>query len=494
MRMISTEVLPDLLSGIRTRYSDVLLLREIFKTVQIDPIGSCQDVLSNRYSNLSTDCYYSAIFHCFPATQIGSVDEPTISQDSPAWTESRSEIYKAGFANRDFSHAIPMTEPKSKRNGHQPYIPVHRRNVVNAAAAGPPPADSSPRLTRDATQNGNEVVRRGRGKFRAPGPQQDTAIDDNGSCKMIAVHSEARKEKDSLSNNTNVGDALAEIQKDVEKLEMSEKEQGSEQKQVENSEEMNEPRNIEKSKEKGIEAEKSEGMDKPKKDEEVKEADKIDEAGQSAAIDECKIIEEQGSTEINEEVEEVESNEQSIEENESEKEEWETLLDELDDSESEMKPAAHFKEQTSKQNAKSNFAPMDDEPTVVLDCFDFPPTFKTHHIHDIFREYEQLHGGYRIKWRAYIENVSNPLAKVRPYTGPLDFMKGNAGPIPRRPTTTDMVARRLVHGALGVKGPSRTAEQRQAEKDMLKAARVELEGRRRSASRRTQDLADAFNE
>jgi hypothetical protein len=48
--------------------------------------------------------------------------------------------------------------------------------------------------------------------------------------------------------------------------------------------------------------------------------------------------------------------------------------------------------------------------------------------------------------------------------------------VPRRPATTDMVARRLVHGALGVRAPSRSKEQRQAEKDALKSARGEYPG------------------
>jgi hypothetical protein len=45
-----------------------------------------------------------------------------------------------------------------------------------------------------------------------------------------------------------------------------------------------------------------------------------------------------------------------------------------------------------------------------------------------------------------------------------------SGPVPRRPVTTDMVARRLVHSALGVRS-TKTAEQRQAEKELLKAAK-----------------------
>lgn len=47
-------------------------------------------------------------------------------------------------------------------------------------------------------------------------------------------------------------------------------------------------------------------------------------------------------------------------------------------------------------------------------------------------------------------------------------------PIPQRPVTTDMVARRLVHGALGMKRPTRTREQLQQEKDMLQSIRGKL--------------------
>ncbi|CEP08918.1 hypothetical protein [Parasitella parasitica] len=84
--------------------------------------------------------------------------------------------------------------------------------------------------------------------------------------------------------------------------------------------------------------------------------------------------------------------------------------------------------------------PMVDEPTVILDCYDFPPAFKTHHLHDIFRSYESSRGGYKIKWlsdtraliifdhpatakKAYIDNVTHALAKIRPYDGPTDFLK-----------------------------------------------------------------------
>ncbi|KAI9314248.1 hypothetical protein BX666DRAFT_1971749 [Dichotomocladium elegans] len=117
--------------------------------------------------------------------------------------------------------------------------------------------------------------------------------------------------------------------------------------------------------------------------------------------------------------------------------------------------------------------PRAEDPTVVLDCYDFPSAFKTHHLHDIFREYENMRGGYRIKWmddtraliifehpttakKAYIDNVSNPLAKIRPYSGPTDFLKSSMPTTPRRPTSIDL-KRASFNGAggFGLKSPVR---------------------------------------
>jgi len=153
-------------------------------------------------------------------------------------------------------------------------------------------------------------------------------------------------------------------------------------------------------------------------------------------------------------------------------------------------------------------APTPDEPTFVLDCYDFSASFKTHHLHDIFREYENMRGGYRIKWledtraliifehpatakKAYLDNVANPLTKIRPYTGPIS-VKRSTSPA-RRPATTDMVAKRLVAGALGVK-VSKTPEQKAAEKAVLQSARDQREQQRNQAALRTQELDAAFNE
>lgn len=88
---------------------------------------------------------------------------------------------------------------------------------------------------------------------------------------------------------------------------------------------------------------------------------------------------------------------------------------------------------------------------------------------------------------AFMRHVNNPLVKIKPFKGQIE-QKCNVhfifvhifketyknyiatSPVPKRPPTTDMVARRLVHGALGVRSV-KTAEQLKAEKDLIRAAR-----------------------
>jgi len=171
----------------------------------------------------------------------------------------------------------------------------------------------------------------------------------------------------------------------------------------------------------------------------------------------------------------------------------------------------HKKSKSSK--IEFNFDPDAFEgSTRILDVFDFPASFKTHHLHEIFQEYENMRGGYRIKWmddtraliifehpatarKAYLDNVTNQLAQIKPYDGPTDFLQKNPNNAqPRaRPATTDMVAKRLVHGALGVR-VVRSPEQRQAENQILRNARDQREQKRSEFTRRSQDLDNAFNE
>ncbi|KAG1244224.1 hypothetical protein G6F68_015531 [Rhizopus microsporus] len=99
--------------------------------------------------------------------------------------------------------------------------------------------------------------------------------------------------------------------------------------------------------------------------------------------------------------------------------------------------------------------PPPEEPTTILDCHDFPPSFQTHHLHDIFRNYETMRGGYKIKLlsdtraliifehpatakKAYIDNVTNALAKIRPYDGPTDFLRDRKPVVNSRSVSMDL--------------------------------------------------------
>ncbi|KAI9498586.1 hypothetical protein BDB00DRAFT_867219 [Zychaea mexicana] len=193
-------------------------------------------------------------------------------------------------------------------------------------------------------------------------------------------------------------------------------------------------------------------------------------------------------------------------ENESSKEEWEELLETLD-KEDKVKPSKKTNDPPltpEKRSPSMANLQSPNEYTNILDCYDFPSFFKTYHLQSIFSKFENAQGGFKIKWmddtraliifvhphtakRAFLDNLENSQIKLRPYTGGIEFSESPQGqPIPRRPATSDVVARRLVHGALGVRGPARTPEQRQAEH--------RREAKRRMEADRARAISDAFDE
>lgn len=106
------------------------------------------------------------------------------------------------------------------------------------------------------------------------------------------------------------------------------------------------------------------------------------------------------------------------------REEWEDLLKDYDHYETPEHDSPRTtlrKKRLSSHidlfSAPAAEAPIAEEPTTVLDCYDFPPAFKTHHLHDIFREYENLRGGYRIKW---LEDTRALIIFEHPSTGKYD--------------------------------------------------------------------------
>ncbi|CDH52913.1 hypothetical protein RO3G_09832 [Lichtheimia corymbifera JMRC:FSU:9682] len=198
------------------------------------------------------------------------------------------------------------------------------------------------------------------------------------------------------------------------------------------------------------------------------------------------------------------------------KEDWEQLDDELEQEDKNNEhPLTAGKSKVKKSISSSSSSTTPPPPpieagTTILDCSGFPASFKTYHIQDMFRIYEDMPGSFKIKWmddtraliifgsaatakRAYIDNINNPTAKIRPYTGAVEFTASTKGePIPQRPVTTDMVARRLVHGALGMKRPTRTREQLQQEKDMLQSIREQREAKKQQAAREANEISNAF--
>ncbi|KAF9546281.1 R3H and coiled-coil domain-containing protein 1 [Mortierella hygrophila] len=158
----------------------------------------------------------------------------------------------------------------------------------------------------------------------------------------------------------------------------------------------------------------------------------------------------------------------------------------------------------------------------ILELYDFSASIKTAHLTDMFAAYENRSGGFRIKWvdetkalvifesaavakQAHIANLTNQIAKIKPYNGPDRDSIRNAGKPSSgayngvRPAKTDSVARRLVQGALGLRvrrTPEQIAEEKaqiQAAKDAREAQRQEERRQREEEERQRQAMDDVFN-
>ncbi|KAG9072101.1 R3H and coiled-coil domain-containing protein 1 [Linnemannia hyalina] len=158
----------------------------------------------------------------------------------------------------------------------------------------------------------------------------------------------------------------------------------------------------------------------------------------------------------------------------------------------------------------------------ILELYDFSASIKTAHLTDMFAAYENRSGGFRIKWvdetkalvifesaavakQAHIANLTNQIAKIKPYNGPdRDSIRNAGNPSSGayngvRPAKTDSVARRLVQGALGLRvrrTPEQIAEEKaqiQAAKDAREAQRQEERRQREEDERQRQAMDDVFN-
>ncbi|KAI1318858.1 hypothetical protein EDD11_005704 [Mortierella claussenii] len=186
-------------------------------------------------------------------------------------------------------------------------------------------------------------------------------------------------------------------------------------------------------------------------------------------------------------------------------------------------PAEHLLESPSmKPSTTGNWsegidieAAISNDDMYILELYDFSPSIKTMHLTDMFSVYENRSGGFRIKWlddtkalaifesaavakQAYIANLTNQIAKIKPYAGAdRDTIRNAGGPSSGafngvRPAKTDSVARRLVQGALGLR-VRRTPEQIAEEKALVQAAKVAREAQRQEQQRQRQEMDAIFN-
>ncbi|KAI8900135.1 hypothetical protein BC833DRAFT_583125 [Globomyces pollinis-pini] len=140
------------------------------------------------------------------------------------------------------------------------------------------------------------------------------------------------------------------------------------------------------------------------------------------------------------------------------------------------------------------------EGTIALDVSGFPSTFKAPDLISIFK------GDFKIKWindnqailifstpsaakLAYLSNVTHPFIKIKPCSAPLPL----APPVidRSRPTTTDMVARRLIAGALGVRAPKKSQQEIDNDTLKLENARVRRESVKRERELKQMEIHQA---
>ncbi|KAJ3324255.1 Coiled-coil domain-containing protein r3hcc1l [Boothiomyces sp. JEL0866] len=144
---------------------------------------------------------------------------------------------------------------------------------------------------------------------------------------------------------------------------------------------------------------------------------------------------------------------------------------------------------------------LDFETTTCLEVAGFPPQFKTHDVVAIFKSVDT--SGIKLKW----VNDTSAIAifpdqeigklllisktSIKPCAHPNQNSPPSSNTI--RPTTTDMVARRLIAGALGMRPPKKSQEEKQSDELKLYNARERKEQTKRDREKREKELEDAWN-
>ncbi|CAO3631940.1 unnamed protein product [Cunninghamella echinulata] len=143
------------------------------------------------------------------------------------------------------------------------------------------------------------------------------------------------------------------------------------------------------------------------------------------------------------------------------------------------------------KNITTKPANTSDDQVKVIEC----KGMSIEEVDEIFNKYESMRGGYGVKSinedqilivfghtstgsRAWQENNNNN--KIQVFKGSMDLVKDvipiRKSAMSQKPTSSNMVARRLIHGALGMKAPIRT--EAQADQQLLDTARSERTAKR----------------
>ncbi|KAF9969338.1 hypothetical protein BGZ73_008340 [Actinomortierella ambigua] len=240
-----------------------------------------------------------------------------------------------------------------------------------------------------------------------------------------------------------------------------------------------------------------------------------------------------------------EEKQEEKEEEEEELEEWELAMQNSDEEAIPKLPATSDKKKP--QPAKSKTASSATTTTTttttagegnvmgeddsILELSNLAPSIKTVHVNDMLAPFANKAGGFRIKWiddsralvifesaavanQAFIATQSGTWATVAPYRGAdrdalrrtyrassltsspssSSISSSSSSSTPSaRPAKTDSVARRLVHGALGIR-VRRTPEQIEQERIAMAAAREAREAARQERQRERQEMDAVFNQ
>ncbi|KAJ3005654.1 hypothetical protein HKX48_000564 [Thoreauomyces humboldtii] len=169
-----------------------------------------------------------------------------------------------------------------------------------------------------------------------------------------------------------------------------------------------------------------------------------------------------------------------------------------------------------------DFVEHENLSTTALDVHDFPSAFRTHDLSLIFEDFSARRGGFTIRWMsdtralivfehpdtetphpkplppptsakaAYAHALGNMFIRVKPYAGEIVRDRDDRPRVPA-PVRSDMVARRLVAGALGMRSARKTAEEKAVDQQKLQDAKDKITAEKTSRAVREQQIQAAWD-